>query len=141
MGRIFIGLTAALLAACGVGCTERTAACAQNPPLDALAESRRVAVQKALAAHADGLCRSDECEFRVRALADDRTLVRVRAVRYSAPRKECVTVFMGQAGEVFDREGRHVDRWPYCLTMAREVEHDPSFRPDPSFSSCGEPSA
>ena len=136
-------ISAVALVLVGIGLTNpaqsANAVCVVNPPLNELTRSEGIAVKRALGAHAKSLCNSDMCEFRVRQLDDGNTLVRIRATRYAAPLKQCVTVFMGQAGEVFDTAGNHVDRWPYCVTMARELEHDPMFEPDPSFSACGRP--
>ena len=121
---------------CGGPAVGLKAVCADNTPLDELSNTDRIAVRHALAVHEKWMCSSDECEFRIRKLEGGNTLVRVRAVRYVEPLKQCVTVFMAQAGEVYDPSGKPVDSWPYCLLMTREMEHDPMFRPDPSFSAC-----
>jgi len=125
-----------LCSGCGDHAIERQAACANNPPLQELSKADRGAVRQALASHKKIMCRSDECEFRIRKLENGNTLVRLRAVRYVEPERQCVAVFMAQAGEIYDPSGRHVDSWPYCLLMTREMEHDPSFKPDASFRAC-----
>jgi hypothetical protein len=85
------------------------------------------------------LCGTDACEFRLRKLSNGNTLVKLRAARYAAAIQQCVTVFMGHAGVVFDASGKVVDMWPYCYLMREEKKHDPAFKLDRWYEVCNRP--
>ena len=116
--------------------TTENSACVDNPPLASLSPADKDAIQATLRIHSDHLCATDACEFRVRKLSNGNTLVKLRAARYAATLQQCVTVYMGHAGVVFDASGKVVDMWPYCYLMDQEKKHDPAFKPDREYKMC-----
>ena len=64
------------------------------------------------------------------------TLVSLRAARFAEELKQCVTVYMGRDGVVFDSTGEVSDRWPYCLVVAEELKHDPTLENDMGYHWC-----
>lgn len=117
---------------------EQNATCVENPALESLAPNDRNAVSEALRLHSDGMCATDACEFRLHRLSNDRTLISLRAVRYSDEVGRCFTVYMGRTGIIVDPSGRISDAWPYCLVAAEEARHDPAIKDELGYHWCEE---
>ena len=121
------------------GTSEQNATCVANPPIEALSATEREAVTEALKLHSEHMCASDACEFRVRKLAGGRTLVSLRAARYAKELEQCVTVYMGRAGVVFDSAGEIHDRWQYCHVVVEELKNDPTLEKELGYHRCEKP--
>ena len=121
------------------GTPEQNATCVANAPANLLSPADRAAVSQALAIHSSHMCSQDACEYRVSRLPDGRTLVSLRAARYAEEIKQCVTVYMGRAGVVFDSSGKAVDMWPYCMVAAEELKRDSVVRKEMGYHWCEKP--
>jgi len=125
LGLAFAGASRAVFA-------QSTHTCVDPGIVEALPAPQKRMVEEMAAAYRDSTCRNDECEFRVEALANGETLVKMRARRFVPQTGACGTVYMSEMAAVFDVSGKVIDLWPYCLLMAHEATRpEPAFRPDP----------
>ncbi|GAB6197506.1 hypothetical protein [Lysobacter xanthus] len=118
------------------GTPQQNASCVANPPLHSLSPHDRAAVTEVLAFHSKHLCSTDACEFRLHELAEGKTLISLRAARYSEELSGCVTVYMGRAAVVVDRSGRVADMWSYCQIAAEEAKRDPAIKREMGYHWC-----